>query len=277
MDSIVLINGQEQSDISIYNRNVQYGDGLFETCVAKDNQILFWEKHLLRLEEGCERLKIKKIEESTWLKDIKKAFGLSAHKNCVIKLILSRGNSQRGYSYPSDIMPVRVVILSEMKKTLEKKSFSLEYAQSGYYSNPNLAGIKHCNRIEQILARATLKEDEAIMLDENQNIISVTQGNIYIIFAQKLLTPKLDRCGVIGSRRSLILEIAKSIDLNVEERNISMTDVKNADEVFISNSIIGIQSVSSIENHQLPNRFLTDKIKVAFESETQDIKSWTCI
>ena len=98
MDSIVLINGQEQSDISIYNRNVQYGDGLFETCVAKDNQILFWEKHFLRLEEGCERLKIKKIEESTWLKDIKKAFGLSAHKNCVIKLILSRGNSQRGYS-----------------------------------------------------------------------------------------------------------------------------------------------------------------------------------
>ncbi len=60
MDSIVLINGQEQSDISIYNRNVQYGDGLFETCVAKDNQILFWEKHLLRLEEGCDRLKIKK-------------------------------------------------------------------------------------------------------------------------------------------------------------------------------------------------------------------------
>ncbi len=174
-------------------------------------------------------------------------------------------------------MPVRVVILSEMKKTLEKKSFSLEYAQSGYHSNPNLAGIKHCNRIEQILARATLKEDEAIMLDENQNIISATQGNIYFIFAQKLLTPKLDRCGVIGSRRSLILEIAKSIDLNVEEGNISTTDAKNADEVFISNSIIGIQSVSSIENHQLPNRFLTDKIKAAFESETQDIKSWTCV
>ena len=82
---------------------------------------------------------------------------------------------------------------------------------------------------------------------------------------------------MIGSRRSLILEIAKSIDLNVEERNISTMDAKNADEVFISNSIIGIQSVSSIENHQLPNRFLTDKIKAAFESETQDIKSWTCV
>ncbi len=277
MDSIVIIDGQEQSNISIYNRNVQYGDGLFETCVTKENQILFWEKHLSRLDMGCERLKIKKIEESIWLKDIEKALSLTSHKNCVIKLILSRGNSQRGYSYPDDIMPVRIVILSEMKKTYAKKSFSLEYAQSGYHSNPNLAGIKHCNRIEQILARAKLKEDEAIMLDENQNIISVTQGNIYFIFGQRLVTPKLDRCGVIGSRRSLILELAKSIELDVEQDNISVTDAKKADEIFISNSIIGIQSVSSIEDYQLPNSSMTRKISAAFESATQDIKSWTCI
>ena len=72
-----------------------------------------------------------------------------------------------------------------------KKSFSLEYAQSGYHSNPILAGIKHCNRIEQVLARASLTRDEAIMLDENQNIISVTQGNIYFISGKKLVTPKL--------------------------------------------------------------------------------------
>lgn len=277
MDSIVIINGQEQSDISIFNRNFQYGDGLFETCVAKENQILFWEKHLSRLEIGCQKLKIKKIEASIWLEDIKKALSLTSHKNCVIKLILSRGNSQRGYSYPDDILPVRVVIVSELKKTQTKKSFSLEYAQSGYHSNPNLAGIKHCNRIEQILARATLKKDEAIMLDENQNIISVTQGNIYFIFGQRLVTPKLDRCGVIGSRRSIILELAKSIALDVEQDNISVTDAKKADEVFISNSIIGIQPVSSIEDYRLSKSFFTEKIKVAFESATQDIKSWTCI
>jgi 4-amino-4-deoxychorismate lyase len=115
------------------------------------------------------------------------------------------------------------------------------------------------------------------MLDENQNIISVTQGNIYFIFGQRLVTPKLDRCGVIGSRRSLILELAKSIELDVEQDNISVTDAKKADEIFISNSIIGIQSVSSIEDYQLPNSSMTRKISAAFESATQDIKSWTCI
>ena len=184
MTQIVLIDGEEQSQISIFNRNMQYGDGLFETCVAKDNQILFWNKHLSRLNIGCDKLKIKKIEESIWLMDIKKALSLSSKKNCIIKLILSRGNSQRGYSYPDDILPVRVVVVSEMKKTQSKRFYSLEYAQSGYHSNPNLAGIKHCNRIEQILARATMQEDEAIILDENKNIISVTQGNIYFILGR---------------------------------------------------------------------------------------------
>lgn len=277
MDSIVIINGKEQSNISIFNRNFQYGDGLFETCVVNNNQILFWEKHLSRLDIGCRKLKIKNIEEEIWLKDIKKALSLTSKKKCVLKLILSRGNSQRGYSYSDDILPVRVVIVSEMKNVQAKESFSLEYASSGYHSNPNLAGIKHCNRIEQILARSSLKRDEAIMLDENQNIISVTQGNIYFIFGQSLVTPKLDRCGVIGSRRSLILELAESIELNVEEGNVSMNDAKKADEAFISNSIMGIQSVNSIEEYQLPKRLITKQIKIAFELATQDIKSWTCI
>ncbi len=277
MDSIAIINGQEQSNISIFNRNFQYGDGLFETCVVKNNQILFWEKHLSRLDIGCRKLKIKNIEEEIWLKDIKKALSLTSKKNCVLKLILSRGNSQRGYSYPDDILPVRVVIVSEMKNVQAKESFSLEYASSGYHSNPNLAGIKHCNRIEQILARSSLKRDEAIMLDENQNIISVTQGNIYFIFGQSLVTPKLDRCGVIGSRRSLILELAELIELNVEQGNVSMNDAKKADEAFISNSIMGIKSVNSIEDFQLRKRSLTEQIKTAFESVTQDSKSWTCI
>lgn len=277
MDSIVIINGEEQSNITIFNRNMQYGDGLFETCVAKDNQILFWNRHLSRLNIGCDKLKIKKIEESIWLKDIKKALSLTSKKNCIIKLILSRGNSYRGYSYPDDIMPVRIVIVLEMKKPQHKQSFSLEYSQSGYHSNPNLAGIKHCNRIEQILARATMQEDEAIMLDENKNIISVTQGNIFFIIGKRLFTPKLDRCGVIGSRRSLILELAKSIGLDVKEEEISMIQAKKADEVFISNSLIGIQSVSSIKGFQLPNSSMTKKIKAAFESATLDANSWTCL
>ncbi|MDC1026761.1 aminodeoxychorismate lyase [Candidatus Thioglobus sp.] len=276
MNPVVLINGEEQDKISVFNRNMQYGDGLFETCVARDNQILFWPRHYSRLEIGCVKLNINKIDEGLWLSDIKKAFELSSKKNCILKLILSRGDSLRGYGYKDDIEPVRVVIVSEMYQPLFNKEFSLEYAKSGFHSNPQLAGIKHCNRLEQILARSSLSSNEAIMLDEKENIISVTQGNIYFIFGNKLLTPKLDSCGVVGSRRSLILELAMSLKMEALESNISINQAQKADEVFISNSVIGIQPVHSIESYKLGQNPLTEKIQKAFLSKTKEISSWTC-
>ena len=276
MNSVVLINGEEQDKISIFSRNMQYGDGLFETCVAMDNQILFWPRHFSRLEIGREKLSINKIDEGVWLSDIKKAFALSLKKNCIVKLILSRGNTLRGYGYKDDIEPVRIVIISEMHPSLINKEFSLEYSISGYHSNPKLAGIKHCNRLEQILARSNLSSNEAIMLDEKENVISVTQGNIYFIFGNKLLTPKLDRCGVVGSRRALILELARSLKMDALESNISINQVQQVDEVFISNSVIGIQPVHLIETHKLGKNPLTEKIQKAFLSKTKEISSWTC-
>jgi len=276
MSQIVLINGEELPEISVFSRNMQYGDGLFETCIAMNNQILFWPYHFSRLDIGCEKLSIKKIDEIVWFNDIKKALSLSLNKRCVVKLILSRGNSVRGYGYKDNIEPVRVVIISDMTQSLINKSYVLEYAKSGYHSNPKLAGIKHCNRLEQILARSNLSSNEAIMLDEQENVISVTQGNIYFVFGNKLLTPKLDRCGVVGSRRSLILELARSLKMKAMESDISINQVQQADEVFISNSVIGIQPVHLIETHKLGKNPLTEKIQKAFLSKTKEISSWTC-
>ena len=143
---------------------------MFETCVVENNKILFWVNHFSRLNRGCEQLKISKVDESVWLSDVKKALSLCSYDHCVVKLILSRGESLRGYGFKDDIKPVRAVIVSELQKTTLNNSFCLEYCQSGYESNPKLAGIKHCNRLEQVLARADLKSDEGIMLDENHNV-----------------------------------------------------------------------------------------------------------
>ena len=118
MTQVVLIDGEEQSKITIFNRNMQFGDGLFETCVAQKNKILFWPNHFARLNIGCKRLNIKKVNESDWVNDLNKAFALFAHSKCIVKLILSRGESSRGYGYEEDIVPVRIVIISKMKKTI---------------------------------------------------------------------------------------------------------------------------------------------------------------
>jgi len=277
MTPIVLINGAQQSKISIFNRNIQFGDGLFETCVVENKKILFWVNHFARLNRGCEQLKISKVSESVWLSDVKKALSLCSYDRCVVKLILSRGESLRGYGFKDDIKPVRAVIVSELQKVTLNNSFCLEYCQSGYDSNPKLAGIKHCNRLEQVLARAGLKSDEGIMLDENHNVISVTQGNIYAIHGNTLITPKLDKCGVEGTRRAVILDLAKLLGIKVKVDTLSVKELGQADEVFISNSIIGIQSISKIDGISFGESPITKKIKDAFTEKMEDSNSWQCI
>ena len=277
MTPIVLINGAKQSKISIFNRNMQFGDGLFETCVVENKKILFWVNHFARLNRGCEQLKISKVDESVWLSDVKKALSLCSYNHCVVKLILSRGESFRGYGFKDDIKPVRAVIVSELQKTTLNNSFCLEYCQSGYDSNPKLAGIKHCNRLEQVLARAGLKSDEGIMLDENHNVISVTQGNIYAIHSNTLITPKLDKCGVEGTRRDVILDLAKLLGIKVKVDTLSVKELGQANEVFISNSIIGIQSISQIGDISFSENLITKKIKDAFTEKMEDSNSWQCI
>ena len=277
MTPIVLINGAKQSKISIFNRNVQFGDGLFETCVVENKKILFWVNHFARLNRGCEKLKISKVDESVWLSDVKKALSLCSYDHCVVKLILSRGESLRGYGFKDDIKPVRAVIVSELQKVTFNKSFCLEYCQSGYDSNPKLAGIKHCNRLEQVLARAGLKSDEGIMLDENHNVISVTQGNIYAIHGNTMITPKLDKCGVEGTRRAVIFGLTKHLGIKVKIEVLSVEKLGQADEVFISNSIIGIQSISQIGDIGLGESPITKKIKDAFTEKRADSNSWQCI
>ena len=277
MTPIVLINGAKQSKISIFNRNIQFGDGLFETCVVENKKILFWVNHFARLNRGCEQLKMSKVDASVWLSDINKALSLCSYDRCVVKLILSRGESLRGYGFEDDIKPVRAVIVSEFQKATLNNSFCLEYCQSGYDSNPKLAGIKHCNRLEQVLARAGLKSDEGIMLDENHNVISVTQGNIYAIHGNTLITPKLDKCGVEGTRRAVILDLAKLLGIKVKVDTLSVKELGQANEVFISNSIIGIQSISQIGDISFSENLITKKIKDAFTEKMEDSNSWQCI
>ena len=277
MTPIVLINGAKQSKISIFNRNMQFGDGLFETCLVENNKILFWTNHFARLNRGCELLKIGKVDESIWLSDVKNALSLCSYDRCVVKLILSRGESLRGYGFKDDIKPVRAVIISELQKTTLNNAFSLEYCQSGYDSNPKLAGIKHCNRLEQVLARAGLKSDEGIMLDENHNVISVTQGNIYAIHGNTLITPKLDKCGVEGTRRAIILDLAKLLGIKVKVDVLSVEKLGQADEVFISNSIKEIQSIGQIGEISFGESPITKKIKNAYTEKREDNNSWQCI
>lgn len=256
MHPIVFINGKKESSTSVFNRNTQFGDGIFETGIIENNTFCFYSYHLKRLKKGCNKLKIKPIAKSVWLEDIKKALAESKLNDCIIKIILSRGNSTRGYSYNENIHPIRIIILSPKIDKIIKQDLTLSFCNNTYSHNPNLAGIKHCNRLEQILARSEVKKDEGIMLDKDNNVISVTQGNIFSYKNHTLYTPILNNCGILGTRRDIIIEIAKELNIKINISKISITELMQAEEIFISNSVMGIQSVAQINN----TKFKTNKI-----------------
>ena len=271
MIPVILIDGKKQSKASIFNRNTQFGDGLFETCLVENKKLLFWSNHFERMKLGCDRLKISMIDETLWLSDIKKAFSLMKIDNCIVKLVLSRGESLRGYSYKDNIRPIRITIVSELKKNNQDKGFSLEFCNSGYNSNPKLAGIKHCNRLEQVIARAGIKVDDGIMLDENENVVSVTQGNIFCIQGNRLITPNLDKCGIEGTRRAVILKIAVDLGFDINIKNLSVAELLRSDEVFISNSIQGVGPVNQIEDFVYSKHKITEIISETLkEKSTED-------
>jgi 4-amino-4-deoxychorismate lyase len=263
MKEVVLINGKQQSTLSVFNRLIQFGDGLFETCVAENTSLLFWSQHFERLEKGRIQLKINPVSEKVWLEDISAALRVANMTNAVVKIILSRGESRRGYGFEEYIKPTRLVIVSMMLEV--PSEYTLSICHSGYANNQLLSNIKHCNRLEQILARSDLSADECIMLDDNDCVISVTQGNIFAIKHRVLLTPNLDKCGIAGTRRAMVLKIAGELGLQVRIESLILQELLECDEVFITNSVIGIKTVASIGEKFFTQQIITQKLIQIFK------------
>lgn len=262
MNSSLLINGKKQTKLSVLNRLVQFGDGLFETCLIEDSRLLFWSKHFSRLKKGCNQLKIHPVSESIWLKEIAKALIISRLDRAVVKIILSRGQSTRGYGYEKNIESTRIVIVSPVPDL--PWQYHLGVCSSGYAGNQLLSEIKHCNRLEQILARSELQAQECVMLDQNAQVISVTQGNIFAIRNQVIFTPSLTDCGIEGTRRSVVFDLVQALGLQLEICCLPLAELLKADEVFITNSVMGIKPVAKINQQLFNHHQITNQLISAF-------------
>jgi 4-amino-4-deoxychorismate lyase len=249
MDIEVLINGECGDKLSVFERTFQFGDGVFETCVIADGVILHWDLHIARLNLGLEKLSINPISEQDLLQQVQKI----QRNDGVLKIIISRGQSLRGYRFSKDIKSSCVIVV--FKAPVLKSQYQLNICKSGYGHNTNLAGIKHNNRLEQVLASASITHDEGIMLDEDGWVISTTAANIFMIKDGHISTPDLTRCGILGTRRRLILQKNP-----VAITQISLSTLLSADEIFLSSSILGIKRVIQIEKIKFHTHQATDEI-----------------
>lgn len=263
---MILINGNPDDRINISDRALQYGDGVFETMAYRDGQIEFLDAHLTRLNLGCDRLAI----PFSQLEKLKAELGVVvtelAENDAVIKIIISRGSGGRGYLSDKSIEPTRIISthpLTIYPGNRKKQGITVRFCQQQLSENESLAGIKHLNRLEQVLARNEWRDPEiaeGLMRDQHDNMIEGTMSNVFIVKAGALFTAELNTSGVAGIIRAEILKIANGNDIPCTETTLSQRALLDADEVFVCNSIIGIWPVICLVDGKINYTYSIGKI-----------------
>jgi len=243
-----LVDGEISSFVSTSSRGLNYADGLFETLAVHAGQPHRWQAHMDRLGAGCQRLGINMPPQAILLREVQTVSAGLAH--AVVKIVLVRGGLARGYRPGHDAGCVRIVsahyfpadTAAAAKHGVQARICDLRLALQ-----PALGGIKHLCRLEQVLASAESFADgitEGILLDREDHVICALSANIFLVMEGRLLTPRLDRCGVRGVVRGQILAAFSD---RCEQRRIQLDLLGEADEVFICNSIRGIVPLTAID------------------------------
>jgi 4-amino-4-deoxychorismate lyase len=246
------INGRKGTRLDARDRGLQYGDGVFETMRVRRGRIRFLEYHLERLDAGCSRLKIAAPPIFALRRELARI--AATRREGVLKLIVTRGSGRRGYRPTGRERCTRIVALHALTQAVLGSAAAparVRLCTTPLGLNPRLAGLKTLNRLESVLARSEWSDAriwEGLMQDTDGHIVCGTMSNLFLRRGSILMTPMLDRCGVAGVMRRWILETAGSLRLRAVERRIRWQDLSAADEVFMSNAVIGLKSVGVIEH-----------------------------
>ncbi|MCK5639864.1 MAG: aminodeoxychorismate lyase [Gammaproteobacteria bacterium] len=243
----ILINGKQASTLSVTDRGLHYGDGLFETVAIKHGRPCLLPQHLERLQYGCERLNMPMPDSETLTQEIQEL--CRGEGQWVVKIIISRGSGGRGYLPPENPEPNRILISypwPDYPQDYWLKGVKIRLCTIPLAINPQLAGIKHLNRLEHVLARSEWQEPEiaeGLMLDMDGHLIEGTMSNLFLVKNNSLYTPDISRCGVAGVMRQWLIDEAEKQGIAVHITDLYVDDLKMADEVFLSNSLIGLWPV----------------------------------
>ena len=256
---ICFLNGEPTNLVSVADRGLCYGHGLFETIRLSNGLMPLWDYHQSRLRRGANSLLI--ALDDDLLQGYLEQLRVACPEKGIIKIMITAGLGARGYrasnSPPSYILQWHPQ--PEHPKNYQQYGITLKLCQHRLASSPQLAGIKHLNRLDQVIARSEWDDEyeEGLMLDQQGNVIEAVSSNLFFYRDGSWFTPKLDQCGVAGVMRQYIMEELCTDSFSslskIEETTCSMDDLLSADEVFICNSVNGIWPVLSLENMALEN------------------------
>jgi 4-amino-4-deoxychorismate lyase len=263
------VDGVEGASVPVDDRGLQYGDGLFETVLVRNAVPRFIDLHRRRLRQGLERLHFPPLDDRALLDDITRAAAL-APARAVLKIIVTRGSSARGYVPPSDARPRRIVSLWPDAPTaagLCEQGVSLGIAKLRLPALSALAGLKHLNRLDHVLA-ATEREagmHDVLLLDTNDLLVSGSACNVFLVKTGELMTPRVERAGVAGVMRSVVLREAARLGIAAWETDLTLRDLASADALFITNARIGVVPVKRVREHEFVVSEISTRLHQAIE------------
>lgn len=244
-----LVDGEISERISATDRGLHYGDGLFETMAVFQGTPRFWQGHVDRLAAGCEQLGLPMTPQAVLLREVQTVS--AGQRRCVVKLIVTRGTSGRGYAAEIPARGNRVVCSWAWPQDpghLVETGIRMRICSLRLGIQPALAGLKHLNRLEQVVARAEWQDPsihEGLLLDAEDFVVSAISSNLFLVSGGRLLTPRLDRCGVRGVMRRAIFNAFRD---RCEQRRITLDMLPEADEVFVCNAVRGVFPVTRIDH-----------------------------
>ncbi len=243
-----LVNGSETAGIAIDDRGLQYGDGLFETMAATNGRVRNLGLHLARLEEGCRRLAIPMPSAGLLEEECNRV--LEGLGNGTVKLLVTRGPGPRSYHPPAEPTVTRIVTCAAPRTRGDPLApITVRLCRTRLGQNPLLAGIKHLNRLEQVMACAEWDDpaiDEGLMLAMDGRLVCGTAANVFLVTGGRLVTPEIRDCGVSGVMRHLVLAAARELGIAVGVEDVRPESLDGADEVFVSNAVTGIRPVGEL-------------------------------
>ena len=232
----------------ITDRSFNYGDGVFTTMLVRDGQVQLWPLHLSRLQLGAQRLDFGPVDWEKLQQDVFAAI-TSAHQ--VIKLLLSRGEGGRGYSPAGISQPhwyISQSVVPDYAAALAQ-GISIETAELTLSVQPLLAGLKHNNRLEQVLLKqeqARRGVDDLLVLDQLGFVTEAISANVFFYRAGHWYTPELTRAGVAGVMREQLLSQAAVALINWQQH-----DIKQVEAMFICNALMGIVPIRQLDRRTL--------------------------
>jgi 4-amino-4-deoxychorismate lyase len=254
--------------ISPLDRGLAYGDGVFRTLAITQGRPRWWADHLEKLDGDCSRLDLPRPTSVDWESDLAMLGPLPGQG--VLRLTVTRGEGPRGYRYPERGTGSRILACWEAESvTYPAEGLTLRVCSLRLAHQPALAGVKHLNRLENVLARAEWTDPdihEGVLLDQAGHVVSGVMSNLFLWRAGRLLTPRVDRCGVAGVGRDRLLAQAAADGLRAQEAEFGLTELLDADEILLTNSLMGLRRVYRVGERTWPHPSISSRLAAFYEA-----------